>query len=277
MKDLSKFENIVDLLEAAGKSPVASQVLPPSLNPIRTAVSAGLRGVGRGIKAVITDPQGAANAIKQFRQDGIAKGVSKFGKLMDAEKRRAIDNYYFKLDFPQGWPKKGSKFEISASEGVYIGTVSNFHSNVNRHLVFVVDAKPANKQNETVPIRRYVIEMSRDSRPYFSLRSVMVSDQTDAGFAKNESESGHSFVVNFLKTQNSPNGAFVLSLNKTYRVFVPVENITGQVLEVGSRIAGNDIHGNHIEGVVRGVEILKDVKGVSGNPQKVYIVDANFK
>jgi hypothetical protein len=199
--------------------------------------------------------------------------------------------YYDKLDFPAGWPKKGSKFSIQTTTGeTYIGNVANL-SNVGGKIVLNI---PTSKQGGgftgNAP-RLYVIEMDPKERAYFSVRKVTVSDLgtnpagavrgagttapgarnvPQATYIKNEAESG--LASHFVTKYDTGSQSFIMSLNKTYTCHIPITPTT-QGLEKGAKITGKDlITGKDMTGTVIGPKTLKLQDGTEIN---VYEVEAN--
>lgn len=303
-----KFDELSILAEAAtpGKSyyaptaPVAPAVAPVTPGS-RVAAAAGAPlkalagGLGKFVAGSLRNPQQMANNIRGARQGGIMPMLASavdavkaaYGNIRDKQ----LKAYYDKLDFPAGWPQKGSKFSIQTTDGkTYIGTVASL-SNVGERIVLNVPTSMMGGGYTGNAPRLYVIEMDPKERAYFSIRRVTVSDLgtnptgaaagagttipggrnvPSATYIKNEAESG--LASHFVTHYDTTSQSFIMNLNKTYTCHIAITPTT-QGLEKGAKITGKDIiTGKDVTGVI--VTPTK-IKLDNGTEINVYQVEAN--
>jgi hypothetical protein len=303
--DKLKFDELAIMAEQGGKSfyaptaPVAPEVAPATLRSrvaaaVQTPFKALAGGLGRFAAGAIKDPGAMATRVRAYRT-GSSTGL---GAIIDSLKNayanirdKQLKAYYDKLDFPAGWPRKGSKFSIQATTGdTYIGNVDTISTIGDKMILNILATRRGGTVTGNSP-RLYVVEMEPKYRAYFSIRKVTVSDLgtnprgavAGAGttvpkaknvpmqtWIKNEAETG--LASHFVTHYDTASQCFVMMLNKTYTCHIPITP-TIQGLEKGAKITGKDlITGKDVTGVVIGPKTLKLQDGIEIN---VYEVEAN--
>jgi hypothetical protein len=311
MMNASKFDEMIAIAEAfpsattfptapstsALSSPATTAPSSPTSFGARLGATAGAVGsaIGSTFSNALKDPRAARQAgITGMISNAIKRGKETFAKIRDKQ----LLEYYNRLDCPDGPPKQGSMFKITATDGIYVGKVASL-SNINGLNVATIDTiKQGGSANQ--PTRRYVVELDPKTRAYFSPRSVMVSDMAGAlpsttsgaaaaaskaagagtaakniptsGFVKNEAESNNNYTLKY----DAGSKSFLLGPNKTYAVLMLQGNYSSN-LQIGAKVKGIDmVTKQPIEGVVSGpVQKIQDPN--TKQMINVYPVEANFK
>jgi len=309
MKNVTKFDELAALMSEAGPggsywsapAPANTTAAPTTFSSklaagVQAPVTAAARGVGKFIKGSVTDPHGMAASIRSARTGGINQLLTAafdavkvaYGNIRDQQ----LLNYYNKLDFPAGPPKKGSKFSIQTTDGkTYIGIVQSASTIGDRQVFTIPTSERGASYTGNAP-RMYIVEMDPKTRAYFCIRKVTVSDLgtnpagaaagagttvpgaknvSGATYIKNEKESG--LASHFVAKYDTGTQYFVLELNKTYTCNIAI-NTTNQGLAIGSKITGPDlITGRTVAGIVVGTTVISPS---GGTPINVYVVNANI-
>lgn len=309
MKNVTKFDELAALMSEAGPggsyysapAPVNTTTAPTTFASKLVAgaqapVAAAARGVGNFVKGSLTDPHGMAASIRSARTSGINQLLtSALDAVKDAYSKirdQQLLNYYNKLDFPAGPPKKGSKFSIQTTDGkTYIGTVQSV-STIGAMQVFTIPTSEKGASFTGSAPRIYTIEMDPKTRAYFCIRKVTVSDlgtnpagaSPGAGttvpggknigastYVKNEKESG--LASHFVAKYDTGSQSFILELNKTYTCNIAITP-ANQGMAIGSKITGPDlVTGRNVTGIVVGTTVISPT---GGTPINVYVVNANL-
>lgn len=124
MKKSSNYNEVVN--EFFGANKISSTTNQPVRGRLGQAINAAIKGVGSAVGAALKDPRGVGNNLKGGGIVNTLKSVGgKYKEIIDKESKKALDNYKFRVNFPDGLPKRGSVFEIEGEDKyIYTGKVS---------------------------------------------------------------------------------------------------------------------------------------------------------
>jgi len=305
----TKFSQLVTLLEytppaapnnSYQNAPAPNTGVPPTT--FRSKVNAAGQAVGRsigntirgGIAQTYKDPRAVRKkGALGFIEDTIGSIKKNYSDIRNEQLR----HYYDKLDFPAGWPKKGSKFIITDTKNlIWIGMVQSV-ANINNQLVYTVGTAASQQNSLQIQAqslgqnkqytRKYVIELNPKTRAAMSVVAVWVSDsgkipnsgktvtpsaknQQLRGWVKNKKESD----PNYLITYDTQTQSFKLDRRKTYLVYAMFDQGTSLTLPIGSKLKGKDIATNKdVTGVTTGA---LEYRSSNGTNIPVYPMEATF-
>lgn len=124
-KKVKTFKDLVSIVEqtsqqayaqrqsdlAAARGPISTS--PLGFNSRRGTVGNLFSGTGRALSRL--DPRNLASKLRSIEQQGIlttmAQAFGGIGQYLTDTSKRKLEDFSFKSQLPQGWPKEGSKFK----------------------------------------------------------------------------------------------------------------------------------------------------------------------